>query len=304
MKLNNNLIKNNLLTYICSNTISIAISDRKIFDVYCCRAYNSIDNRIPYEEVLENTEKYLDNTINSEFRVCNKYPCGYCIKYQSNVICKDIIKPRYITGVSLGTITKCNYNCPNCAQKYNEKSGLTSGQELDLTCKIIDTLSKYNNINFIQLSNAGEISMYDTSKIADCIKNNKNIKYVDILTNGSNYFKINEFINKLNDIHISLHINIYSSNNVVYHKLTGQSKVSSILNTIKNYDCDDITLNYILFKENINEFQNIIDYIHENNFKLYISANMYDESMHNKLLEFRNSIKDSSIIFEGSGIKL
>lgn len=42
--------------YLCVRGLSISLSDNKFYDVYCCRAYNSIDKRINYSWVKDHLE--------------------------------------------------------------------------------------------------------------------------------------------------------------------------------------------------------------------------------------------------------
>ncbi len=291
----------NKTKHICSRYISLAISDRKLFDVYCCRAYNNLDKRIDYNWVIENIDGYLEKTVDSKFIVNERYPKGYCLKNQNDIICNELIEPyKMITGVSLGIMTKCNYQCPYCAQRKNKKSGLTIEEELDLTCKIIKGLAKYEYIKDLQISNAGELSIYNTEKLANTIINNRNIKTVSILTNGSNSISINQFTEQLckHNIRCTLNVSFYSLNKDTYKQLTGSDNLENVLKNINNYKNAFIIINYILFKENINELDDIIDYCKSKNLHLYIAPNMWDEEMHKKLLELKY-LKSNMISLEG-----
>lgn len=286
----------------CSKSISIAISDKKLYDVYCCRAYFDLGKRIDYNWVKNNLDEYLKQTIDSSFIVNEKYPMGYCLKNQNDIICNELIEPcKVIKEVSLGTMTRCNYKCPYCAQIKNNKSGLTVEEELELTCEIIVKLSKYANITSLQLSNAGEISIYNTEKIVKAIIDNGNIKTVSILTNGSNSKSINQFIEELKKYKIEclLNVSFYSLNRKTYKILTGVDNLENVLYNIDNYDRNAyININYILFKENINELNNIIEYCKLKQLHLYIAPNMWDEDMHKKILELRH-LKSEMISLEG-----
>lgn len=291
----------------CSMYMSIAIADKKLFHVYCCRAYNSAENRVPYDFVKNHIDEYLKSTIGTDFIVKEVFPIGYCIKTQEKNICSDKIEVSKLRGISLGTLTKCNYKCPNCTIRSDKKSGLTEEEEIDLTSEIILGLKKYKNIDNLQISNRGEISSYkNIDKIVEAIIKNENIKFVNILTNGSNCENLQKIINLLNEKNIKVEVNLsfYSLNEKIYKKLTNQDKLKYVLYTIDNLSNCDITICYLLFKENINEFENILNFVKEKNKKIYIAPNMYDEDMHKKLIELKKKYNDEKIIFEGSEAKI
>lgn len=291
----------------CSMYMSIAIADKKLFHVYCCRAYNSAENRIPYYFVKNNMDEYLKSIIGTDFIVKEVFPIGYCIKTQEKNICSDKIEVSKLRGISLGILTKCNYKCPNCTIRSDKKSGLTEEEEIDLTSEIILGLKKYKNIDNLQISNRGEISSYkNIDKIVEAIIKNENIKFVNILTNGSNCENLQKIINLLNEKNIKVEVNLsfYSLVEEVYKKLTNQNKLKDVLYTIDNLSNCNITICYLLFKENINEFENILNFVKEKNKKIYIAPNMYDEDMHKKLIELKKKYNDEKIIFEGSEAKI
>ena len=303
MRLNLDFLKEQCL---CVSGLSISVSDNKFYDVYCCRVYNSIDKRMDYNWVKDHIDEYLEITIDKPFIVNQRYPEGYCLCSQNDKICnKKIIPNQMIKSLSIGTLTSCNYSCPNCAQKLNKKSNLTVKEEIELTCNIIEKLSKYKYISELILSNNGEISLYNTDRICNAIIQNGNIKSVDILTNGSNYIEINKMSEKLKKhrIECQLNISFYSFNNDLYKKLTGQTNVSNILDNLEKFTCKRIFVNFIIFKENINEIDKVLQYCKEHGFMLYLAPNMWDNDMHKKLIELKeNEDLRKYACFEGDNI--
>lgn len=278
----------------CFNSMSISLDkNNMIYDSYCCRAWYNETNRHSFEYVYNNTKEYLDK-IFSEFQVKERYPNGYCVRYNKNTLCNCKIYPiKQINQINLGTLTKCNYDCPNCSQKYNRNNGNPLDMELSITKKIISELSNYPNITKIQLSNSGEIFCYNINELLQIIP--KNITNLEFLTNGYNMKYLN-----LQDVDINYIISFPSLDREIYKKLTGginslDTVKTNIINLSKK--TKNIYLNFILFKENYTELEDIKKFSDSLGIKLYVLANMFDNSMKAKILELRKQYKD--ILFEG-----
>lgn len=296
MKLNINKVEDNM--YKCTNSMSISLDKNGyLYDSYCCRAYYSDDKRTPYDQIINHVDEYLKRIFKS-FRLKERYSNGYCIRYETDKLCNSLIQPLYmVSQINIGTLTHCNFNCKYCSQKYNRDNKMSIDKEFILTKQIINELRNYPNITKIQLSNSGEVSIYDCSKLFDNIPNN--IREIEILSNGSNLnglLKIKDILDSKNII-TQFIITYYSFDSKVRYELTKS--------TINSFDTilylskitDRLMVNFILFEENYKEFEQIYQFCKVNNIKLYILANMFDNKMKTKILELRKQYND--IMFEG-----
>lgn len=290
----------------CLYDLTISISNRLVYEQYCCRAHSKPETRKSYDIVKKNIKKYLCDLMNTKFQMNKKFPIGYCLKTKESIICQDVIDPKQLNYIAFGTLTRCNWGCPNCGAKYYGKSGLTIEEEINFTCELISCLKEYKNIFGLQLTNAGEIDEYYKyyDQIINTILDNKNITNIDVLTNGYNTEKIVDFINKLKKTKLNLEVGIsfYSLNREVYKRLTGVDALNNVVNTIKTITCKNKRLQIIVFKETIDEVYKIIDWALNkmNCSSIYLITNCYDMSIQKFTHELYDKYKnDNRVWVEG-----
>ena len=286
----------------CHYYMSISISRKQVYEVYCCRAFNTLDKRKDFYWVNEHIDDYLKEAIGMPFVMNERFPLGYCIKTHQAKICNDRFVPNELNGISLGTLTRCNYSCPCCAVRDNGKSELTIEEEISFTEKLLLALSKYKNINQIQISNSGEISTYSEGylkRLANAIINNGNIKFVDVLSNGSNYKSLNQFESLLRDngVDSELHLSFYSLNENTYERLTGSRSLDKVIECVQKTKFKHKCLGFILFKENMEELDDVIQFAKDNGYSVYVSANMYDVDMHREIKNVYDKYGNTGYIY-------
>lgn len=71
----------------CLYDLTISISNRLVYEQYCCRAHSKPETRKSYDLVKQDIKGYLDELMNTKFQMNKKFPFGYCLKSKEPVIC-------------------------------------------------------------------------------------------------------------------------------------------------------------------------------------------------------------------------
>lgn len=265
----------------CSKLISLVNNEGDTFiRSYCCHKQDP--NIYTYNYIYNNTDEFLSKFFSIiDMRVCK----GYCLLNNSTNNCLSIIDPIKDCNILMFCMFKhCNYKCKRCPSMNNRcdnKNILSKELEIKLFLKIMESLKSYNNIDTIYLSGSGEITTYDTESIIDSIIDNKNIKQVQIYSNGSNLEKLNNITDKLENsgIKTMVMISLHSLKKEIYKSITGVDTLNTILYNLEHLNCKDIIISYVMFEENMNEYIDIFDFVNKHNFKMYLAPDQYNENI-------------------------